>query len=118
MNEDQSARQMHPLTHLSIAIVIAAAFIGFALPERSAGGRYEAFTLDGRIVRVDTGNGNIVACDWQRCVRVLGNGKWISKGNLTVLPATESDRPGKAAVEAAPEGAVRAMLGQSPQRTK
>jgi hypothetical protein len=69
------------ISTMALAIVAAAAIIGFSLPDAPRGPRYQAMIVDGKIVRLDTRNGNIVACDFRRCVRVLGNGKHLARNS-------------------------------------
>ena len=54
---------------LGVSIVVAAAFIGWSLPGTPRPQNYEAFVMDNKIVRLDTREGHIVACDLRRCVR-------------------------------------------------
>lgn len=77
---------------IALAIVAAAAIIGFSLPDAPRPPKYQAFVVDGKIVRLDTRDGHLVACDFNRCVRVLGNGKKVSPNSA----------PGLAAAPAAP----------------
>lgn len=73
---------------MALAIVAAAAIIGFSLPDTPRSPRYQGLVVDGKVVRLDTRNGNIVACDFSRCVRVLGNGKNLSPNSAPGLAAT------------------------------
>ena len=93
---------------LGVSIVVAAAFIGWSLPESARPQKYEAFVVDNKIVRLDTREGHIVACDFSRCVRILGNGKEVQPNSApglianrnaagasgrTSIPAPESQPP-------------------------
>jgi hypothetical protein len=60
---------------LGLSIVVAAAIIGWSLPESPEGQKFQGFVVDNKIVRLNTRDGNMVACDFSRCVRILGNGK-------------------------------------------
>ena len=73
---------------LGVSIVVAAAFIGWSLPSSSRPQKYEAFVVDNKIVRLDTREGHIVACDFSRCVRILGNGKNVEPNSAPGLVAS------------------------------
>ena len=85
---------------LGISIVVAAAFIGWSLPSSPRPQKYEAFVVDSKIVRLDTREGHIVACDFTRCVRILGNGKAVQPNSAPGLIASggAAPRPAQAAV--------------------
>ncbi len=70
---------------LGASIVIAAAIIGWSLPDAPRAPKYEGFVVDGKIVRLDNREGHVVACDFDRCVRVLGNGKGIQPNSAPGL---------------------------------
>ena len=73
---------------LGVSIVVAAAFIGWSLPSSPRPQKYEAFVVDNKIVRLDTREGHIVACDFSRCVRILGNGKEVQPNSAPGLIAS------------------------------
>ena len=95
---------------LGASIVIAAAIIGWSFPDTARAPKYEGFVVDGKIVRLDTREGHVVACDFDRCVRVLGNGKNIDPNSAPGLPAR-----GEASVPSVPAGI--AAPGAPPQPT-
>ena len=70
---------------LGVSIVVAAAFIGWSLPNSPRPQKYEAFVVDNKIIRLDTREGHIVACDFSRCVRILGNGKNVQPNSAPGL---------------------------------
>ena len=72
---------------LGVSMVVAAAIIGWSLPNSPRPQKYEAFVVDDKIVRLDTREGHIVACDFTRCVRILGNGKTIQPNSAPGLIA-------------------------------
>jgi hypothetical protein len=82
------------MTKIALAIVAAGALIAIAMPSSpsSETQTYQGLIADGRIVRLNTDNGNIVACDWTKCVRILGNGKEVSRGALEP-PRTQAAQP-------------------------
>ncbi|HEX8443013.1 MAG TPA: hypothetical protein VF631_05130 [Allosphingosinicella sp.] len=89
---------------LGVSLVIAAGIIGWSLPEAATPSHYQGFVVNDKIVRLNTGNGNIVACDFSRCVRVLGNGKDLqpnSAPGLTLGSVSASN--GRAITEAPPQ---------------
>lgn len=86
---------------LGVSIVVAAAFIGWSLPGTPRPQNYEAFVVDNKIVRLDTREGHIVACDFSRCVRILGNGKEIQPNSAPgLIPSDAASQSGRAAIPA------------------
>ena len=85
---------------LGVSIVVAAAFIGWSLPSSSKPQKYEAFVVDDKIIRLDTREGHIVACDFSRCVRILGNGKEVEPNSAPGLTLSRdaAARPGPASL--------------------
>ena len=85
---------------MALAIVAAAAIIGFSLPDTPRTPTYQGFVVDGKVVRLNTRTGNIVACDFARCVRLLGNGKKLEPNSAPGLaapaPAPVLPAPGEA----------------------
>ncbi len=63
-------------TH-SLAIVVAAALVGYSLPDPPRPPVYAGLVVGGKIVRLDTYTGDIIACDARRCAQLLGNGRAI-----------------------------------------
>ncbi len=78
---------------LGVSIVVAAAFIGWSLPGTPRPQNYEAFVVDNKIVRLDTREGHLVACDFRRCVRILGNGKEVEPNSAPGLIASSNAPP-------------------------
>jgi hypothetical protein len=78
---------------LGVSIVVAAIFIGWSLPDAPRPQKYEAFVVDNKIVRLDTREGHIVACDFSRCVRILGNGKNVQPNSAPgLIDSRNTDR--------------------------
>ena len=78
---------------LGVSIVVAAAFIGWSLPGTPRPQNYEAFVVDNKIVRLDTREGHLVACDFNRCVRILGNGKEVQPNSAPgLIPSGDAAR--------------------------
>jgi hypothetical protein len=78
---------------LGVSIVIAAAILGWSLPGTPRPQKYDAFVVDDKIVRLDTREGHIVACDFRRCVRILGNGKNVEPNSAPGLIASRDAAP-------------------------
>lgn len=57
------------------AIVIAGALIALAIYFRPSPPRYQAAVGDGKIVRIDSKTGTVLACEGPRCYRVLRRGQ-------------------------------------------
>ena len=64
---------------ISTGLVIAAAIIGLAIYARPSPPRYQAVAADGRIVRIDTRSGTIIACEGGRCATVLRRGQRLDR---------------------------------------
>lgn len=82
------------------AIVIAGGLIALAIYFRPSPPRYQvAAGADGRIVRIDSRSGSVIACDGERCYRVLRRGPELDRAPpaAKALPA-----PAPAAREALP----------------
>ncbi len=78
------------------AIVIAGGLIALAIYFSPSPPRYQAAAGDGRIVRVDTRTGTVIACEGTSCYRVLRRGQ-----DLVRAPAAKA-LPAPAAREAQP----------------
>ena len=72
---------------LGASIVVAAAIIGWSWPDAPSAPKYQGFVVGEKVVRLDTREGHLVACDFNRCVRVLGNGKNIDPNSAPGLAA-------------------------------
>ena len=73
---------------LVTAIVIAGGLIALALYFQPSPPRYQATAADGRIVRVDTRSGTVIACEGTRCYRVLRRGQDLDEAPAArALPA-------------------------------
>jgi hypothetical protein len=85
--------------------VVAAACIGWSLPGTPRPRNYEAVVMDHKIVRRDTREGHIVACDLSRCVRILGNGKNVEPNSAPGLidSGDAARQPGQARIPAQSE---------------
>lgn len=60
---------------IAIAVVAAAGIVGHSLPETPKMPVYEGFVLQGKLVRLDTRTGDVVACDLDHCERLPGKGR-------------------------------------------
>lgn len=61
------------------AIVIAGALIALAIYMRPSPPRYQAAVGDGKIVRIDSKTGTVLACEGPRCYRVLRRGQHLEE---------------------------------------
>jgi hypothetical protein len=69
---------------LTTSLIIAAAIVGLAIYARPAPPRYDAFAVEGRIVRVDTRTGTIISCEGQQtCQLVLKRGQHLARVHRT-----------------------------------
>lgn len=67
------------LRKLVTAIVIAGAIIAIAIYARPAPPRYQAAVGDGKIVRIDTRSGTVIACAAGVCATVLRRGQHLER---------------------------------------
>jgi hypothetical protein len=85
------------------AIVIAAAIVGLAIYARPGPPRFEAFADGGRIVRIDTRKGTIIACEGQQtCQLILKSGQRLTRVKRTDAPAQPQPLPRPAAATPLP----------------
>jgi len=75
------------LRKLVTAIVIAGAIIALAIYARPAPPRYQAAVGDGKIVRIDTRNGTVIACAAGVCATVLRRGQHLERHLPAPAPA-------------------------------
>jgi hypothetical protein len=104
---------------LVTAIVIAGGLIALALYFQPSPPRYQAAAgADGRIVRVDTRSGTVIACDGERCFRVLRRGQELDRAPARkALPAPAPvPTPAPAAREAQPAPAPPPSNAAAPAR--
>ena len=86
------------------ALVIAAALIALAIYARPAPPRFQAVAApDGRILRIDTRSGTILACEGRRCMRVVQRGQSLVR-----------ELPAKALPAPAPATQPRALPAPTP----
>ena len=79
---------------LVTGLVIAGAAIGLAIYARPGPPRYEAIAApDGRIVRIDTRSGTVIACEGRTCMTVLRRGQRLNRE----IPARALPPPAPAA---------------------
>jgi hypothetical protein len=92
------------LRKIITAIVIAAALIALAIYSRPGPPRYQAVAApDGRIIRVDTRKGTILACDGDQCWTVVRSGQHLAHNPgrpALPAPAAPAPRPAPAAAPA------------------
>ncbi len=72
------------------ALVIAAALIALAIYSRPSPPRYQAVIGDGKVVRLDTRSGTMIACEAERCFRILKSGQILDRHpNRGAVPKQE-----------------------------
>ena len=65
---------------LVTGLVIAGASIGLAIYARPGPPHYEAIAApDGRIIRIDTRSGTVIACDGRTCMTVVRRGQSLHR---------------------------------------
>lgn len=100
VDEDRPAHKEASLAELAerlssrftTALVLAAAILGLAIYSRPAPPRYEAVVGDGKVVRIDTRSGTIIACDAGGCATVLRKGQRLER-NPNRRPALKPAAP-------------------------
>jgi hypothetical protein len=97
---------------LVTAIVIAGGLVALALYFQPSPPRYQVAAGDGRIVRVDTRSGTVIACEGATCFRVLRRGQELDEAPARkALPA-----PAPAARAAQPAPAPPPSNAAAPAR--
>lgn len=84
------------------AIVIAGGIVGLAIYARPAPPRYQAAVGDGRIVRIDTRNGTVIACEAGHCAIVLRRGQRLERQLPKAAPPAALPAPARPAPAPAP----------------
>ena len=107
------------------AIVIAGGLVALAIYFRPSPPRYQAAVGDGRIVRIDTRSGSVIACEGTRCYRILRRGQDLddraaaaqglagagrAAGPARARTAVERGGPGALSHKARPAMAALALL--------
>jgi hypothetical protein len=91
------------LRKIITAIVIAGALIALAIWARPSP-HYQVAVGDGRIVRIDTRTGTVIACEGETCAIVLQRGHHLERHLPALLPAPAAQpapaAPGAQAVPA------------------
>jgi hypothetical protein len=74
---------------LSGALVIAGGLIALGIYSASGGGdeapKYQAIAADGEVFRLNTESGTLIACNGNRCMRVLERGQDLAEGQSNTL---------------------------------
>lgn len=75
------------------AVVAGAFFIALAIYERPGPPRYQAFAVGSEIVRIDTHQGTIIACQSGQCFNIHDRGQKVAKGLAPAAPAETATTP-------------------------
>jgi hypothetical protein len=59
------------------ALVIASGILALAIYSRPGPPRFQVFAADGQIIRIDTRSGTILACEADRCMRIVKRGQHL-----------------------------------------
>jgi len=95
------------LRKIVTAIVIAAAIIAIAIYARPAPPRYQVAVGDGQVVRIDSRNGTVIACEAGQCWTVLRRGQSLERRpERAAVP--KQDAPAPRALPAPPPNAAPA----------
>jgi hypothetical protein len=65
--------------NISAALVIGAGFIALAIYARPGPPRFQAFAAGSEIVRVDTRQGTVIACEGGQCFNIHHAGQHVAK---------------------------------------
>lgn len=86
------------LRKIVTAIVIAGALIALAIWSRPSPPHYQVAVGDGRIVRINTQSGTVIACEGETCAIVLERGRHLARH----LPSRALPAPAAAPAPALP----------------
>ena len=89
------------------SLVLAAAIIGLAIYSRPSPPRYQAIMEGGRIVRIDTSTGTVIACEENRCMQIVRRGQHLER-SLRHAPAPKQGAQPAIAPPAPPQEAAPA----------
>lgn len=78
------------LRKIVTAIVLSGGIVALAIYARPAPPRYQAIVGDGRIVRIDTRTGTVIACEENRCMQIVRRGQHLER-RLTHAPAPKQE---------------------------
>jgi len=82
------------MRRMAAALVIAGGVIGLAIYARPGPARFDAFATPTGIVRIDTRNGKMIACEAGRCMTVLERHQKLAPNpNVLRKPATAPALP-------------------------
>lgn len=98
------------IRRIMTSIVIAGALIGLAIWSQDDPPRYQVTAADGRIFRVNTESGTVIACEDKRCAIVLERGQDLDDS----LPPRAL--PKQEAAPALPAPAARNEAADAPAR--
>jgi hypothetical protein len=101
------------LRKIITAIVIAGALIALAIWARPSP-HYQVAVGDGRIVRINTQSGTVIACEGETCAIVLQHGKHLERH--LPAPALPAPAPAPAPAAAAPQAAPAPALAPAAPR--
>jgi hypothetical protein len=99
------------------AIIVAGGFVALAIYFQAPPPRYQAAVADGRVARIDTRTGTVIACDAQGCAIVLRRGQRLEeRSNLDRLPnqPPQNLQAPAAQAPALPAPAAKAPAAQAP----
>jgi hypothetical protein len=88
------------------ALVIAGGLIALAIYFRPSPPRYQAAVGDGKVVRIDTRSGSVIACDGERCYRVLRRGQELDRAPAPKALPAPAARPAQPAPAPPPSNAA------------
>ncbi len=95
------------LRKIVTAIVLSGGIVALAIYARPAPPRYQAIVEDGKIVRIDTRTGTVIACEENRCMQIVRRGQHLER-RLTRASAPKQEVPRQALPAPPPEAAPAA----------
>ena len=122
--EGRTPRELEPtlgdivdgaMRKLVTAIVIAGGLIAFGLYSQAGPARYQMVAADGRVFRLNTGNGTVVGCENNHCAILLRHNQDFEDSLPAPPPPPRQIAPPPAAAPApAPTPALSAPVAPAP----
>ena len=103
---------------LVTAIVLAGSLIALAIYSQDDPRRYQVTAADGRIVRVDTQSGTVIACQDKRCAIVLRRGQELDEALPPAAQPRQEALPKQEARPAQPTQPAEATANESAPATR
>jgi hypothetical protein len=98
------------------ALVIAGGAIALAVYARPGPPRYQGFSAEGQIVRIDTRSGTVIACEGNQCMTVVRRGQRLRRSPPGAAPKQDAQPAPVLPAPAQPRQAPPAPTSVEPAR--